>query len=145
MPNRLSEWIFLWVIGFAAGVVTNIVVPARRGLVGFAAAAVVGTVCGGIAGLTAEAFEAPRGVQYLLAFFTGVTGDRLISWLIKSLDGPPDKDPQLEPLGIPRDRIINVGPHSQVNLGDAATLEQSGDRDAKPNPPTDDSLQPPSE
>ena len=80
--NKLEDWLTVGVIGFLAGIVTNLIVPARRGLWGFLAAAVIGLFCGGMSGIIAGAFEASYGIQYLLAAVFGLCGNQTLTALL---------------------------------------------------------------
>ena len=80
--NKLEDWLTVGVIGFLAGIVTNLIVPARRGLLGFLAAAVIGLFCGGMSGIIAGAFDASYGVQYLLAAIFGLCGNQTLTALL---------------------------------------------------------------
>lgn len=80
--NKVEDWLTVGVIGFLAGIVTNLIVPSRRGLLGFLAAAVIGLFCGGMSGIIAGAFDASYGVQYLLAAIFGLCGNQTLTALL---------------------------------------------------------------
>lgn len=82
MAGKTEDWLVIGVIGFLGGVVANIVVPVRRGAIGFLGAAIVGVFTGGVSGIIAHAYEAPYGVQYGVAAAVGVLGDRILSWIM---------------------------------------------------------------
>lgn len=82
--QRGTEWVVITVLAFMGGVVANIVAPSRRGMWGFAGAAIVGVFCGCAAGLSAHAFGAHEGAQYLIASGAGVFGDRVLSGILQS-------------------------------------------------------------
>lgn len=79
MAGRTEDWLVIGVIGFLGGLVANIVVPIRRGALGFLSAAIVGVFCGGVSGIIAHAYDAPYGIQYGVAALVGVMGDRILS------------------------------------------------------------------
>lgn len=82
MAGKTEDWLVIGVIGFLGGLVANIVVPVRRGALGFASAAIVGVFCGGVSGIIAHAYDAPYGVQYGVAAMVGVLGDRILSFVM---------------------------------------------------------------
>lgn len=118
MPiNKAESWLTIAVIAFFAGIVTNILVPARRGLWGFASSAIVSVFCGGVAGITAHAFNLPEGVQFLVAAGVGVFGDRFLVLLLSLRFGTNGS--------------INIyGGNNQNAFGDDGGFEQSLHADA---------------
>lgn len=87
MDQRPDEWLISWMFGLLGGTVNNIIVPARRGILGFAAAAVVGGFCGGLAGTIAWSSGFAVGVQWAAAGLCGVCGDRILTWVLTGHDG----------------------------------------------------------
>lgn len=81
-PER-EHWVLMGVLGFMGGIVSNILVPARRGLVGFIAAAFIGVFCGSVAGIISSTTTLHLGWQYAIAAFVGVFGDRILSGVMR--------------------------------------------------------------
>lgn len=78
-PSKNIDWLIIGITAFLGGIVSNIVVPSRRGLYGFVAAGLVGVFCGFIAGVCANEWGASLATQILVAASFGVLGDRIIS------------------------------------------------------------------
>lgn len=81
--TRPEDWFTVGILGFLGGVVSNIIVPLRRGVLGFISAAMVGVFCGGVAGIVANSFEVHYGIQYGTAAMVGVMGDRILTALMQ--------------------------------------------------------------
>lgn len=116
MDTKASDWLIITVIAFMGGLVNNIIDPTRRGMLGFGVAAFVGLFCGGVAGISAHAFGAPAGLQYILSAAAAVFGDRalsggLVMWRQRNI-------------------TINTTVHgpNQQNLGDDVNGEQRTNR-----------------
>jgi len=104
----LSDWFVIGVIAFLGGVVANVIVPARRGTLGFAGAALIGVFCGGVAGISANAFGVGQGWEYLIAGIAAVLGDRTLSGALVARDN----------------RVTNV--HTQVHGDLQQNINQEG-------------------
>jgi hypothetical protein len=78
-----ENWVLMGVLGFMGGIASNILVPARRGLLGFCAAAFLGVFCGSVAGIVASTTDVHVGWQFSLAAFVGVFGDRILSNIMR--------------------------------------------------------------
>lgn len=110
MVNKTEDWLFVGIMAFVGGVVTNIIVPVRRGLWGFFQAAIIGVFCGFVAALLASEMGASVNVQRIVAGCVGVLGDRLLSWVLKSrLDH----------------QVIVHGGVNQINQGQSVNGEQN--------------------
>lgn len=83
MERNTTDWIILGLIAFTAGIVSNIIVPDRRGILGFLAAAIVGVFTGGVAGISANAYDIHPGAQYLISATAGFFGYKLLRWAMK--------------------------------------------------------------
>ena len=77
-----DNWIFIGIVAFIAGIVSNIVKPKRRGLLGFAAAGIIGIFCGGIAGVCSVSFGITVEGQIFIAAIVGISSDRLLTFLL---------------------------------------------------------------
>lgn len=73
------EWLMIAVFAFLGGIVSNIVVPSRRGAWGFLGAAIIGVFCGCAAGMAAQSFGADTGWQVIISASSGVLGDRILT------------------------------------------------------------------
>lgn len=83
-PKSGVEWLAITIFAFLGGIVSNIIVPSRRGALGFVGAAVIGIFTGCSAGFSAYAFGAPLGVILIVSSAAGVCGDRFLTALLKS-------------------------------------------------------------
>lgn len=83
MEHKTSDWLTLGLIAFIAGIVSNIIIPDRRGVLGFLSAAVVGVFCGGVAGITASAYEIHPGAQYMISAAMGLFGYKALKWIMR--------------------------------------------------------------
>jgi uncharacterized membrane protein YeaQ/YmgE (transglycosylase-associated protein family) len=90
MERNTSDWLILGLIAFTAGIVSNIIVPDRRGLAGFVAAAIVGVFTGGVAGITANAYDMHPGLQYIISAASGFIGYRVLAWVASVHTGRGD-------------------------------------------------------
>lgn len=81
------EWLFITIFAFLGGIVANIVVPSRRGAWGFLGAAVIGVFCGCCAGLSAQAFGANAGWQFIISAMSAVIGDRVLTAVLMTFHG----------------------------------------------------------
>ncbi|MDM4015822.1 hypothetical protein [Roseiconus lacunae] len=82
--HRGIDWLLITILAFTAGVVNNILVPARRGAWGFLAAAIVGMFCGCTFGFASHLFEAPMGLTIMITSASGVLGDRVLMAILQS-------------------------------------------------------------
>ncbi|MCD0459130.1 phage holin family protein [Roseiconus lacunae] len=82
--HRGIDWLLITILAFTAGVVNNILVPARRGAWGFLAAAIVGMFCGCTFGFASHLFEAPMGLTIMITSVSGVLGDRVLMAILQS-------------------------------------------------------------
>lgn len=103
MSDRTDGWLLIGLIAFGGGVVNNIIIPARRGVWGFAAAALIGVFCGGVAGIVANGAGWPEWSQWLIAAIVGVMGDRFLSSILR--------------YRLDHQTVNNYGPVGQQNLG----------------------------
>lgn len=72
----------IMVVAFMGGIVSNIVKPKRRGLIGFAAAGIISVFCGGVTGLCSSAFGITTEGQIFIAAIIGISSDRVLTlWL----------------------------------------------------------------
>lgn len=77
----MADWVVIGVIAFVGGLVRNIIVPSRRGIFGYAGAALIGVFCGCTLGFSAHAAEWPRYAQWLLTGAVAFLGDQLLAAL----------------------------------------------------------------
>lgn len=103
-----EEWFIIGTIAFIGGVVANVIVPSRRGTLGFAGAALIGVFCGGVSGICANSFGAAPGLTYLIAAISAVLGDRVLSGV----------------LAVRQMRTVHV--HTQVNGSNQQNISQEG-------------------
>lgn len=82
-PNRFNiDWLIIGIIAFLGGIVSNLVVPARRGVLGFAAAGLVSIFTGFVAGVCANDWGASLSVQVLTAAVFGVLGNQILTYVL---------------------------------------------------------------
>lgn len=106
-----ENWVLMGVLGFMGGIASNILVPARRGLLGFCAAAFLGVFCGSVAGIVASTTEVHVGWQFSLSAFVGVFGDRILSNIMR--------------YRMDHDQIHVHGGQTQINQGENVKGDQS--------------------
>lgn len=82
MAGKPGDWLTLGLLGFLGGIVANIIVPVRRGALGFVGAACIGVFCGGVSGMASAEWGAGLGWQYVIAAVVGVLGDRILSAIL---------------------------------------------------------------
>jgi len=104
-----NTWIVICIVAFIGGIVSNIIVPKRRGLLGFAAAGVVSIFCGGVAGICSSVFGIQTEGQIFVAAIIGVMSDRILTIAMT-------------------DRITNVQNNSGNSTGVQGTNNNVGDK-----------------
>lgn len=77
-----NHWPTIGIIAFLGGIVSNIIMPKRRGAMGFISAAIVGIFSGGVAGVAANYFELHLGMQVLITAAFAVMGDRILTAIL---------------------------------------------------------------
>ena len=91
MRKDFLDYAMISAIAFAMGLVRAVVVPERRGAIGFVSAATVGLFCGLVAGVISREFGAATAWQYLFAAGFGIIGDRVVFWLLTKTAGEVSK------------------------------------------------------
>ncbi len=82
MPKDKIEFLIIGAVTFLAGIVANIIVPARRGLLGFLNSIIVSVFVGGIAGFCSSHWGADLPVTVLVSAFFGVMADRILTAIL---------------------------------------------------------------
>lgn len=74
-----NNWLIIMIVAFMGGIVSNIVKPKRRGLVGFVAAGIISVFCGGVSGICASSFGMGNEGQIFIAAIVGISADRILT------------------------------------------------------------------
>lgn len=118
-----NDHLFIGIVAFVGGVVSNIVHPKRRGAVGMMGAAIVGAFAGFTAAMVSVQLGWDFSRQFIVAAIAGVFGDRTLTYALR----PPVSMQGEHVITGGTDINIEVHGSSAVNNPDVSESENNGD------------------